>query len=45
MITNPLMVIALHIAVLVGAIATFGPIFGAIMYILAIWMLNTGDLT
>lgn len=45
MIMNPLMVIALHILTLVGAIATFGPIFGVIMYILVVWMLNTGELT
>lgn len=44
-ISNPIVIIALHIAILVGAIGTFGPIFGGIMYALAVIMLNNGELT
>jgi hypothetical protein len=43
-ITNPITVIALHIAVLIGAIMTFGIIFGALVYVGVVWMLNTGEL-
>ena len=45
MITNPITIIALHIIILVGAIGTFGPILGGIMYALAVIMLNRGELT
>ncbi len=37
--------IALHIAILVGAISTFGPIFGGLMYAAAVIMLQRGELT
>ena len=45
MITNPLVIIALHIVTLVGAISTFGPIFGGLAYAGVVIMLNRGELT
>lgn len=43
MITNPIVIIALHIGILVGAIGTFGPILGGIMYAAAVIMISGGN--